>query len=53
MSAQLAFSFTYYIRTYQRYAIDFWENITPMQYGCLLLSVMAIGYLLMKSTGKR
>lgn len=38
-----------YLRFYQKYAEGFWENLTPMQYGCLLIFVGLCGYLLMKS----
>lgn len=43
-------TFRYYLRTYQNYAYDFWENITPMQYGCILILVAVCGYILMKTT---
>jgi hypothetical protein len=39
----------YYLRTYQNYALDFWENLTPMQYGCILIGVAVCGYILMKT----
>ena len=49
MSPLLALSIQQYIKAYQRYAVHFWENMTPMQYGCILIAVFVIGYLLMKS----
>jgi hypothetical protein len=39
-----------YLRTYERYAVDFWDNLTPMQYGLLLIFVSVSGYLLMRSS---
>ncbi|MEW4488964.1 hypothetical protein AB1L42_12835 [Thalassoglobus sp. JC818] len=46
----LAMSIGQYLRTYKRYAFDFWENLTPMQYGAVLLTVFVAGFLLMKSS---
>jgi hypothetical protein len=34
---------------YKRYLLDAWGDITPMQYGFLLIAVAAIGWLCMKS----
>ncbi len=42
--------FHYYMRFYQRYASDTWENLTPMQYGSLLIGIGVFGYLLMKTS---
>lgn len=51
MFFQLAYSLSisYYMRTYQRYAYEFWENLTPSQYGMVLVAVFVAGYLMMKS----
>ena len=38
-----------YLRAYQRYAVDFWEHMTPTQYGFILIGVFLFGYILMKS----
>ncbi|TWT57326.1 hypothetical protein KOR42_06860 [Thalassoglobus neptunius] len=50
MQLILAMSIGQYLRTYRRYAYDFWENLTPMQYGAVLLTVFVAGFLLMKSS---
>lgn len=39
----------YYLRFYRDYALDRWNEMTPMQYGCLLISIAVFGWLLMKS----
>lgn len=49
MMASLTFTARQYLTAYQRYAIDFWEHITPMQYGCILIGVAVVGYIMMKS----
>jgi hypothetical protein len=41
-----------HIYYYQRYAINSWHNMTPSQYGCLLITIAVIGWLLMKSGGR-
>jgi hypothetical protein len=41
-----------YFDFYCQYAADKWENLTPMQYGSLLISVGVFGWILMKS-GRR
>ena len=40
----------YYVQFYANYASDFWDNITPMQYGCLLIFIAVCGYLLMRGS---
>ena len=40
----------YYLRFYRRFAIDTWKNMTPMQYGCLLIGIGVFGYILMKTS---
>jgi len=49
MSEILAMSLHQYVRAYKGYAIDFWQNLTPMQYGMILIGVMVAGYLMMRS----
>jgi hypothetical protein len=39
----------FYLRFYREYALDRWNEMTPMQYGCLLISIAVFGWLLMKS----
>lgn len=46
-------SVNYYLRFYQRTAVDFWEHMTPMQYGCVLIGIGVFGWLLMRSGIKR
>lgn len=50
----LAFSimerFHEYMRFYRRYASDAWDNMTPMQYGSLLIGIGVFGYLLMRTS---
>ena len=41
-----------YLSFYQNSFYDFWENLTPSQYGMVLLGVGAFGFILMRS-GKR
>ena len=42
----------YYLTFYKNYFLHAWNNLTPMQYGFLLVAVAVIGYLLMKSGAK-
>lgn len=42
----------YYGSFYKNFFLRAWNNMTPMQYGMLLISVAVIGYLLMKSGAK-
>jgi hypothetical protein len=49
----LAASLRHYLRFYRDYAENKWDNLTPMQYGILLISVGVFGWLLMKSATKR
>ena len=37
-----------YFDFYQRFLLGAWHNITPMQYGYLLVAVAVIGWTLMK-----
>jgi hypothetical protein len=43
-------TFLYYLRFYRNYALDFWDNITPMQYGCLLIVVAVCGWVMMRTS---
>ena len=43
----------YYLSFYKNFFLRAWNNITPMQYGMLLVAVAVIGYLLMKSGAKK
>jgi len=38
-----------YLTFYQQSFYDFWENLTPAQYGMVLLGVGAIGFFMMRS----
>jgi hypothetical protein len=38
-----------YMDYYYRSALSAWHNITPMEYGLLLVSIAFVGWLLMKS----
>ncbi|MBX3443642.1 MAG: hypothetical protein KF774_14640 [Planctomyces sp.] len=38
-----------YYRFYTRYAVESWNNMSPMQYGMVLIGVFLFGWLLMKS----
>lgn len=40
----------YYVRAYLTLLNDFWGNLTPAQYGGLLIFIAVCGYLLMRST---
>lgn len=42
----------YYLGFYKNFFLHAWNNLTPMQYGMLLVAVAVIGYLLMKSGAK-
>ena len=39
----------HYLRFYQDYAGDRWAEMTPMQYGCLLISIGLVGWIMMKN----
>ena len=38
-----------YARFYQSYISNKWDNMTPLEYGYLLVTIAVIGYLAMKS----
>lgn len=42
----------YYLHFYQEFAQDTWSNMTPMQYGTLLIGIGVFGWLLMKTSFK-
>lgn len=48
----LAFDYTAraYMKAYGKYATDFWENMTPGQYGGVLIFIAVCGWLLMRSS---
>ena len=37
---------------YSKLARDAWRDMTPMQYGCLLIGIALVGWLTMKSGPK-
>ncbi|WP_437191905.1 hypothetical protein [Planctomicrobium sp. SH527] len=43
-------TYRYYSRAYSRYLSDFWENMSPSEYGGILIFVAICGYLLMRSS---
>lgn len=49
MMASMSFTARQYLNAYQRYALDFWANMTPIQYGCILIGVFVMGWLMMRS----
>jgi len=53
MPALLANVVTRYAKYYSEYASNAWTNMTPPQYGILLISVAVFGWLLMKSGSRR
>lgn len=42
----------YYMLYYQRAAASAWYNMTPAQYGYVLIGIAIFGYILMKSGNK-
>ncbi len=42
----------YYSDFYQEFAADAWDNMTPMQYGTLLIGIGVFGWILMKTSFK-
>jgi hypothetical protein len=38
-----------YLVFYQKYFLSAWHNMTPMEYGYLLVAIAAVGWLCMKS----
>lgn len=53
MLASLTNTIRFYSGYYYDYGIDVWENITPSQYGILLVSIGVAGWFLMKSSLKK
>ena len=50
--ALLAGTIDRYWNFYCQYASDAWENLTPMQYGSILIGIGVFGYILMKSASR-
>lgn len=40
---------TDHLHFYQKYVLSAWHNMTPMQYGYLLVTIAVVGWLFMKS----
>ncbi|HVJ69277.1 MAG TPA: hypothetical protein VM510_14920 [Caulifigura sp.] len=53
MSPLLASSISRYAAFYKQYAASVWTNMTPSQYGVMLISVAVFGWILMKSGSRR
>lgn len=49
----MAESFREYMMFYQKYAINWWNHLTPFGYLCILCTVGIMGYLLMLKGPKR
>ena len=43
---QIVYDYFYY---YQRFLLKSWHNMTPMQYGYLLVTIAVVGWIMMKS----
>ena len=52
MDPIFALTFQQYMRIYQRYAYDFWDTMSPIEYGALLIFVFVCGFLLLRSGSK-
>ena len=44
---------SYHLRFYQSFIVSAWDNISPMQYGVLLVTIGITGWALMKSSTSR
>jgi hypothetical protein len=53
MPLLLANAVTRYAKFYSQYAVSAWTNMTPSQYGVVLISVAVFGWILMKSGSRR
>jgi hypothetical protein len=53
MSLIIASAVSRYAKFYSQYASNAWANMTPAQYGVVLISVAVFGWILMKSGSKR
>lgn len=53
MSLLLASAVSRYVSFYSQYAASAWANMTPPQYGIVLVSVAVFGWILMKSGSRR
>ncbi|MEZ6058308.1 MAG: hypothetical protein R3C01_16535 [Planctomycetaceae bacterium] len=49
----LSSTFSYYMNFYQNYLAQKWDQMTPMQYGTVLISIGVVGWLLMRGSGRR
>lgn len=38
-----------YLYYYKTFALRSWHNMTPAQYGCLLITIAVVGWVMMKS----
>jgi hypothetical protein len=43
---------TDHLHFYQKYFLSAWHNMTPMQYGYLLVTIAVVGWLCMKSAAR-
>jgi len=41
-----------YLYYYERFLMKSWHNMTPMQYGYLLVTIAVVGWIMMKSQGR-
>lgn len=53
MIGELWQSFNVWLHSLQKLTATAWHNLTPAQYGALLIGVAFFGWLLMKSTGRK
>jgi hypothetical protein len=53
LDSLLLASFSSYLRFYRNYAERRWDNMTPMEYGVLLIGVGVFGFLLMKNASRK
>jgi len=44
---------TYYYDVYRKLLIKSWNNMEPMEYGALLITIALVGWFFMKSSLKR
>lgn len=50
---RLWYGTSYYLAYYRDFLLDQWNDMTPMRYGALLISIGVLGWLLMKNGPKR
>jgi hypothetical protein len=41
-------SLSYHLNFYRSFLLSSWDNMTPMQYGCLLTAIALSGWMLMR-----